>query len=111
MMSMLHEVPTEITVGRIESIPMGEGKRFEIGQHRVAIFRLRDGGLYAVQAQCPHQQGPLEEGITGSCTVICPMHSWKFNLATGACLNDASHCLRTYPVREEGGWLVLTVQD
>ncbi len=110
-MPTIQEPPTDLTVGRIEAIPPGEGKRFQVGKHSIAIFRLRDGGLYAVQAECPHEAGPLAEGVTGGCTVICPLHSWKFNLATGACLNDASHCLRTYPVREEGGWLVLTVQD
>ena len=103
--------PVRITVGRVEAIPAGEGKRFQVGRESVAIFRLRDGGLYAVQADCPHRGGPLSEGITGGCTLICPLHSWKFNLATGACLNEASVCLKTYPVCDEGGWVVLSLKE
>ena len=49
----------------------------------VAIFRSRNGRVYATQAQCPHRAGPLADGLLGGSTIICPLHAWKFNLETG----------------------------
>lgn len=99
----------EVSIGASESIPLGEGRNYTVAGQRIAVFRERDGGIYAVQAECPHAGGPLAEGVVGGCTVICPFHSWKFDLASGACLNDPAHRLKTYPIRDEGGQLVLTL--
>jgi nitrite reductase (NADH) small subunit len=101
----------DVTVDVIDAIPAGEGRSYSLAGHRVAIFRERSGALHAVQAECPHQRGPLADGIVGGCTVICPMHSWKFDLTSGACLNDPAHRLRTYPIRDEGGYLIVTLEE
>lgn len=103
------ETVCDVSLGPVDLVPAGEGRSFHVGLLRVAVFRQRDGALYAVQAECPHQKGPLAEGLAGGGTVICPMHSWKFDLASGACLNDPAHRLQTYPIREEDGWLVLSL--
>jgi nitrite reductase (NADH) small subunit len=50
-----------------------------------------------VQAACPHKGGPLADGLVGGTTLICPLHAWKFDLATGQALfGDCG--LKTYPV-------------
>ena len=62
------------------------------------MFRGSDGAVFATQAECPHRQGPLADGLLGSGTLICPLHSLKFDLKTGKDLNgDCS--LQTYPLR------------
>ena len=108
-METLLRVAREISLGPVEAVPPGEGKAFCVEGETIAVFRARDGSLHAVQNSCPHQGGPLSEGVAGGCTVICPYHSWKFDLASGACLNDAAHRLRTYPVRAEGGMLLVSL--
>lgn len=108
---MMEEFLGDVTVGAVSDVPPGEGRSFVVAGHRIAVFRGRDGSLRAVQAECPHEGGPLAEGVAGGCTVICPLHSWKFDLNTGACLNDLAHRLRTYPVRDEGGYLVITLGE
>jgi nitrite reductase (NADH) small subunit len=88
----------EVTLGSLQAIPEGEGRTFVVGERRIAVFRARDGALFATQAECPHRQGPLADGLLGSGTLICPLHSLRFDLATGKALNgDCS--LQTYPVR------------
>jgi nitrite reductase (NADH) small subunit len=47
------------------------------------VFHLRDGGVLATQAACPHRGGPLADGIIGGTIVICPLHGKRFDLATG----------------------------
>ena len=83
-------------LGSIERIPPGEGQTFMVGAHEVAIFRTRDDTVYATQARCPHKAGLLADGMMGDGKVICPMHSYKFDLATGTPLGNACQSLRTY---------------
>ena len=99
----------EVCLGPVQSIPAGEGRRFTAGAAEVAVFRTRDGALYAVDDRCPHRGAPLSDGLTGSGQVICPYHAYRFQLADGSCVQDPGCRLRTYPVREEGGLVVLTL--
>jgi nitrite reductase (NADH) small subunit len=97
----------EVTLGPVNAIPEGEGRTFEVDGRRLAVFRGRDGALFATQAECPHRQGPLADGLLGSGTLICPLHSLKFDLSTGKALNgDCS--LQTYPLKlSSNGQLVV----
>lgn len=98
----------EHNLGPVEQIPPGEGREFLVDGERIAVFRLRSGAVRATQADCPHKQGPLVDGLIGGETVICPFHSWKFDLATGLpILGDCS--LAIYAVRlSVSGDLLLT---
>lgn len=99
----------EMTIGDLAAIPEGEGRTFAVRGERVAVFRARSGQIYAVQAECPHRGGALADGLTGGSTLVCPLHAWKFDLATGASLHGDC-VLRTFPARvDEAGRIVLTV--
>lgn len=93
-------------LGPLSEIPEGEGRVFSIGEHKVAVFHARGGGVYATQAECPHRKGPLADGLLGTSTLVCPLHEWKFDLSTGKALNGTCDIL-TYPIRSEGDKLVL----
>ena len=101
---------TEVVLGPLDSIPMGEGRTFAVGSGRVAVFRTRNEQLFAVQAECPHKAGPLADGLLGGTTLICPLHSWKFDLRSGeALMGDCG--LRTYGVRvDQEGQIILATQ-
>lgn len=100
-----------ISLGPIETIPKGEGRAFAIKHGRLAIFRDRDGAVYATQADCPHRGGPLADGLLGAGTLICPLHSLKFDLRTGQA--SAGDCaLRVYPAKlDERGNVLVDVDD
>lgn len=102
------DTTTEVMVGPVDEIPLGEGRTFAVGDERVAVFRTRSGQLFAVQAECPHKRGPLADGLLGGTTLICPLHSWKFDLRSGdALMGDCG--LRTYGVRvDEAGQIVVS---
>jgi nitrite reductase (NADH) small subunit len=91
-----------VNLGAVERIPLGEGREFDLGGELVAVFRARDGQLYAVQAKCPHRAGALADGIIGAGKVVCPMHSFKFDLTTGAPLGNDCAALKTYTVTVSG---------
>jgi nitrite reductase (NADH) small subunit len=88
----------EVTVASVSSIPRGEGRTFEVGGLRIAVFHTRQGEVFAAQAECPHRGGPLADGILGGTTLVCPLHSWKFDLETGQTSNGEC-ALKTYPAR------------
>ncbi len=99
--------PNETLMGPISQIPLGEGRNFQIGDAEIAVFHTRQG-IFATQAECPHREGPLADGLIGGTSVICPFHAWKFDLATGEAL--MGQCgIQTYPVRlSETGEILLT---
>lgn len=99
----------EVSLGTVDAIPPGEGRSFLVAGHRLAVFRQRDGRLFATQGDCPHRGAPLADGVVGGGTVVCPYHSRKFDLSSGACVTGESCALRTYPVREEEGLVLVTL--
>ena len=60
------------SLGPIHHIPPGEGRNFKLGDRKVAVFRTRDGGVFATQASCPHRAGPLADGLLGGHSLVCP---------------------------------------
>ena len=97
-----------INLGSIEKIPLGQGRSFNIEGQQVAVFRQRDGTIFATQNRCPHKQGPLSEGVAGGGKVICPLHAHKFDLATGAG-SEPHECVKTYAVCEQDGSIHLSL--
>ena len=101
---------TQLTIGPVSAIPPGEGRNVEVLGQKIAIFHTRGGDVFAVQAECPHKKGPLADGLVGGTTLICPLHSWKFDLATGEALFGECS-LKTYPVHvDESGQILVTVE-
>ena len=94
-----------VRVARCEWIPPREGRSVRIGEREIAVFNLGDR-FHATDNDCPHQGGPLCDGIVTGRAVVCPLHGWKINLESGAIERPggAGHPgVRTYPVRIEGG--------
>lgn len=97
-------------LGSAAQIPLGEGRRFEIGGVGIAVFRGRTGQVYATQAECSHWAGPLADGLLGGEALICPLHNFRFNVATGEPLGNDCPALRTYPVSlNEAGEILVAV--
>ena len=97
------------TLGPASQIPEGEGRTFCIADKRIAVFRPRSGRVFATQAECPHRRGPLADGLLGTDTLVCPLHEWTFDLATGA--PRQGECgLTVYPIEQKpDGTLVVTL--
>ena len=93
-----------IRVAYCESIPPREGRAALVNGREIAIFNLGDR-FFAVDNRCPHQGGPLCDGIVAGDAVVCPLHAWKVNLDTGTVIRPVNQndCVRTYPTRVEGG--------
>ena len=99
-----------ISLGSISKIPVGQGRCYVVGTEEIAVFRQRDGRLFAIQNRCPHRQGPLSEGVMGGGRVICPLHAHRFNLEDGSG-SEPHECATVYGVEELRGEILLNPID
>jgi nitrite reductase/ring-hydroxylating ferredoxin subunit len=86
-----------ILIGDAAQIPKGEGRVFAAAGRHVAVFHTHAGEVFATQAECPHRQGPLADGLTGGTTLVCPLHDRAFDLRTGQGLNGEGASLEVFP--------------
>ena len=92
-----------VNIGPISQIPPGEGRAFVVRGDQVAVFRLRNGAVYALGAVCPHRGGPIADGQLDDRIVVCPLHANAYELATG-CSTTGAPPLPAWSVRvDEAG--------
>jgi nitrite reductase (NADH) small subunit len=84
----------------------GAGLVVEAGGRTVAVFRVA-GRYYAIDNTCPHRGGPLGEGDLEGRTVTCPWHAWRWDVTTGANVNNPAVRVACYPVTIDGDDLVI----
>jgi nitrite reductase [NAD(P)H] small subunit len=99
-----------INLGPVGRIPIGEGREFDVEGELIAVFRARDGGVFGTQARCPHRDGHLADGVIGGGLVVCPLHTFRFEMATGRPVGNDCPALKTYRVTiNEEGEIVLSL--
>lgn len=100
-----------IDVLAASDIAEGTGKDVVVGESIVAVFRY-EGELFALDALCSHQGGPIADGVIGRdldgrACVTCPWHGWQYELKTGVQCINRQPLQSTFPVREVDGRIEL----
>jgi len=109
---MATKVPLSVaTICAVDQIPLGLGRSFQIGDKTVAIFRNRQGKIFAVENKCPHKGGPLSDGMMVGNQIVCPLHAFRFDGSSGEC--DQAHVcsIESYEVEESQGMVVLNLGE
>lgn len=91
-------------------LPEGEGRQVVAGGTSLALFRFR-GRVYALDGICPHAGSPLGPGVVASGYVECPWHGWRFELATGECVDVKGLRQRCYGVVEADGGIFVQLEE
>ncbi len=86
---------------RLNALPDGSLLRV-IVRKRPLLFVRRKDELYAMLDQCPHQGVALSGGWLDGDHVVCPMHRFHFDPATGACRHKMTVNVPVFPVEERG---------
>lgn len=97
-----------VTVCPVTAIVPDTGVCALVEGDQVAVFRLRDGTVWATSNVDPFSGASvLSRGIVGDRggvpVVASPVYKQCFDLRTGACLDDDSVRLATFPVRVRAG--------
>ena len=98
-----------IRVTSLDTLPLREGRPVMLAGREIALFNLGDRVL-ATDNRCPHQGGPLCDGIVTGTAVVCPLHARKIDLESGCVLRpaaDADAAVETYPTRVVDGVVLL----
>ena len=67
---------------RLDELPMGRARGFQIDGTPVALVRTVDG-VHAIRDMCSHADVPLSDGDVVGDTIECWMHGSAFDLLTG----------------------------
>ena len=84
--------------------------RFDHENSTFAIYRLKNGTFHATDGICTHGNTHLADGFVRGEQIECPKHNGRFNIIDGSpkrkpvCVS-----LRTYPVRESNGKVLLNI--
>ncbi|MBV0903539.1 Rieske (2Fe-2S) protein [Haloarcula salina] len=119
----------EHVVAKTDELAEGERLIALLDGKEIGVFNI-GGELYAYPNWCAHQGGPLCEGMLSGTVegefdrdsletelewnregeiLSCPWHGWEFDATSGDCLVDDGCRLRSIPVRDESGHVVVTL--
>ncbi len=93
------------TLSDLESDPLIE---VMVGADAYALCKV-DGAIYALNGVCPHQGGPLGQGMLTGTSIMCPWHAWEFDCRTGKSSEDPDETVATYPVKIEGNDVLIDI--
>jgi 3-phenylpropionate/trans-cinnamate dioxygenase ferredoxin subunit len=100
-----------VQVAPLDDFPHDTGLRVEVGESRVAMFRVGDR-VYAVGDRCTHAEASLSEGEVFDTEVECPRHGASFSLVSGEALTlPATTAVPVYTVDVEAGVVYLTIDE
>jgi 3-phenylpropionate/trans-cinnamate dioxygenase ferredoxin subunit len=106
-MSMTQEF---IEAGKAGELRPGTMKRIDVRGRRILLANV-DGRLCAVDDTCTHEEASLSTGVLKGELVKCPLHGSRFNVCTGKALEEPAEAnLRAYPVRLEGGRILVDLR-
>jgi len=87
-----------VQVAFTDDIPAGSSNVFKVKNTSVAVFHGRDGKWIATHGICPHKNGPMIDSIYGNGKLVCPLHSYSFDIQTGMCDNPDIAALKIFEV-------------
>ena len=84
--------------------------RFDHAGRTYAVYRSADDAYFATDGLCTHEQVHLADGLVMGHVIECPKHNGRFDYRTGEA-KGAPVCvdLKTYPVRVEGGKVMVEI--
>jgi nitrite reductase (NADH) small subunit len=90
-----------VRVADVEEVPAGAARVVDIQGRTLALCNV-EGTLYAIDNVCPHRGGPLGEGDLDGRVLTCPWHAWRWDVTSGANVNNPALKVACFPVYVEG---------
>ncbi len=98
------DTPTAwIDVCALDDVKTGEGLYDEHTDWDLAVLRPDEDEIFVMHNRCPHAGGSLASGWMDEGCVVCPWHSWAFDLNSGECPEAPQFRVRTFPARVVDG--------
>ncbi|PCJ84595.1 MAG: nitrite reductase (NAD(P)H) small subunit [Hyphomicrobiales bacterium] len=98
-----------VTIGDISDIPVRGARCVKNGETSIAVFRTADDQIFALEDKCPHNNGPLSQGIVHDGCVTCPLHNWVIALKDGTAQGADEGQTKSYPIKLDGETILLSL--
>jgi nitrite reductase (NADH) small subunit len=108
---MINKKVSKVAIGSVRELPERLGKTVFVGDKEVAVFKLSNGSVRAIENRCPHKGGVLSEGIVSGEFVFCPMHDWKICIEDGNVQAPDRGCVKTYQTLVEDEEVYLLIDE
>lgn len=120
---------SQVRVGAAAEFHDGDRRIIDVGGTQIGVFRV-DGRFVAYENQCAHQGGPVCEGqyyprmeavyddagrSLGERAnydvphLVCPWHSWEYDIRTGEMVGLRGLKLRAFPTEQRDGDVYVVV--
>ena len=91
-----------IKIASLRDIAPGTMKCVTVRERRVLLANV-GGKIYAADEMCTHEEASLCLGSLKGELLKCPLHGSRFDLRTGAVLDEPADVpLKVYPVKVDG---------
>ena len=94
-------MPNFVKMATLDDLPVGAAKEVEHEGRVYAIFNVA-GTLMVIDGICPHQGGPLAEGMVEGTIVTCPWHGWQFDMINGKVVQNPGVGVDCYATEVRG---------
>jgi nitrite reductase (NADH) small subunit len=95
--------------GLAEAPVVGQVAEAEVEGVAVCLANV-NGELSALGNVCPHRQGPLGQGWLEGAAVVCPWHSWTFDVKTGLAEYPVHERVDVFPLKVKGGEVLVDIE-
>lgn len=80
----------------LDLLPENRIKKVKIGNSEIGVVRIGER-IYGFESFCPHRGASLIQGsLNSSAEIICPLHQYRFELATGRVKSGDCADLQTF---------------
>jgi len=87
----------------VDDLTPGQAHPAVVEGRNVAMIRLKDGTIHAIEDSCSHGSVALSEGEVSDCFVECWLHGSRFDVTTGVpATPPATAAVAVYRVEIEG---------
>ncbi|MGJ7912390.1 nitrite reductase small subunit NirD [Neobacillus sp. LXY-1] len=93
---------TRIPVAHYSNLKSRSGYTVKIDNQEIALFKVSNGNVYAIDNHSPHPKGGvLSEGLVSGEYVFCPVYDWKISLVDGMVQAPDTGHVKTFEVQVE----------
>ena len=101
----------ESEAAALQEIPLAKARQLVVKNEKICLAHTRFG-LFAVADACPHLGESLSKGTTNYLNeVVCPWHSYRYNLQTGAECKYRTRPARTFLLENRSDGLYIGVPE
>jgi nitrite reductase (NADH) small subunit len=95
---VIEKMAKKVELTHYSKVPERVGQVYRIQDLEIAVFRLSNGDIHAIENRSPHPKGGiLSDGLVSGEYVYCPVYDWKISLIDGKVQAPDEGMVRTYP--------------